>query len=819
MSQFTRVREFILMMKALARLLYIASLPHLVGAADFTREQAEFFEKRVRPLLAENCYRCHSQEAKSLKGGLRLDSRRGVLNGGESGPSIIPGKPAQSRLYQAVSYQHGKLKMPPRTQLADKDIRILETWIRMGAPDPRTDEGSELITHDIDIEKGRQFWAFQPVQKPNIPKGKRGWARTDIDRLVQARHLEKGLKPVGSAAAATLLRRLSFDLTGLPPTLEQTEDYLAQHTRNPRAATEKLVDRMLASPHFGERWGRYWLDVARYSESTGMERNCTFTQAWRYRDYVIQAFNQDKPFDQFIREQLAGDLLPAANEDEAMSNLVATGFLALGPKSLNERDRAQFRADVVDEQIDTTTRAFMGLTVSCARCHDHKFDPVPTRDYYAIYGIFHSSQTYFGTDGTGNRQKSNLLPLGGEDDGFAQAVEAHKNRLQKAQKRNKAVTVRSQEIQKQLKKKSPEREALLKEQAELRKEKKQLSTRLKQLNKEKPRPGNLAMGIGDAKAVADARIHLRGDVHNLGKPVPRGYLSVINVPGASHVNTEQSGRLELANWIASPENPLTARVLANRLWKHLFGEGIVRTVDNFGKTGQHPDDPVLLDHLATRIIENKWSVKKTLREIVLSQTYQLASEPNAENFLQDPENRFWWRSHHRRLDAEAIRDAILASSGGLDLKPENGSSVTRLGEINIGRDAAKLAGLNKSNPHRSVYHPIIRNGLPDVLKLFDFAEPSIIVGNRQVTTVPSQALYLMNSPFLLEHSEQLAHRITEAGMVTPAEQIRHAYRITLSREPTPRELPRMQDYLAQSGGNLANLCQVLLSSAEFRFIE
>ena len=806
-------------MKGLFYSLCFATIPLLTSAKDLTREQVEFFEKKVRPVLVNNCYRCHSKEATSLKGSLYLDSRSGVLSGGESGPAIIPGKPEQSLIFKAVSYQQGKLKMPPKTKLADKDIRILEAWIKMGAPDPRVDEGPGLITREIDIEKGREFWAFQPVNKPEIPKSRSKWAQSDLDRLVEAKHREKGLKPVGMAAPRTLLRRLHFDLTGLPPTLVEREAFLSAHKRNAKTAIERVVDTLLGSKHFGERWGRHWLDVARYSESTGMERNCTFTQAWRYRDYVIDAFNEDKPFDQFIREQLAGDLLPATNDAEAARNLVATGFLALGPKSLNERDRAQFVADVADEQIDTTTRAFMGLTVSCARCHDHKFDPIPTKDYYAIYGIFHSSQTHFGTNGTGNRQKSNLLPLGNEEDGLVKAIAQHKKKLQESQKRNKAINARIQEIPKLIKKTPEKRDALVKEQASLKKEKKKLSNLLKELNKKKPKPSNLAMGIGDGKTPADARIHIRGDVHRQGDSVPRGYLSVVDIPNASPVNQEQSGRLELANWIANSDNPLTSRVLANRIWKHLFGEGIVRTVDNFGKTGQRPDDPQLLDYLATRIIANEWSVKKTIREIVLSQTYQLASQSDDKNFKADPENRFWWRSHHRRLDAEAIRDAILASSGELVRDPLSGSPVTKLGEINIGREATKIVTLNKPNPHRSVYHPIIRNGLPDSLKLFDFAEPSIIVGNRQITTVPSQALYLMNSKFILKHSEQLANRIVDAGMKTTAEQIRHAYLITLGREPRDGEMLRMENYLSENDSNLANLCQVLLASAEFRYLE
>ena len=414
---------------------------------------------------------------------------------------------------------------------------------------------------------------------------------------------------------------------------------------------------------------------------------------------MIQAFNEDKPFDQFIREQIAGDLLTANNEEEAQNHIIATGFLAMGPKSLNERDTKQFNADMIDEQIDITTRAFMGMTVSCARCHDHKFDPIPTKDYYAIFGIFQSSKTHFGTDGTGNRQKSSFLPLGGEDEEQLRAIEEHKQRLKKVQKENADYKKRTTQIQNQIKKsKGEKRPALQKELKALKSERQKIAKRLKKLNTQKPESKNKAMGIQDKPNPADARIHLRGDVSRLGDAIPRGYLQVVDVPNASPINSEQSGRLELANWIADPANPLTSRVIANRIWKHLFGEGIVRTVDNFGKTGQTPDDIQLLDHLATRVVANEWSIKKTIREIVLSDTYQLASEHNEKNYQIDPENRFWWRAHHRRLDAEALRDAILALSSELDKTPVEGSRVTKLGNINVGRSTGDLAKLNAPQP-------------------------------------------------------------------------------------------------------------------------
>ena len=783
--------------------------------------QLAFFESKVRPILVNNCYECHSEETQRNKGGLYVDPREGLLHGGKSGPAIVSGKPEASLLLKAVKHLDKKLRMPPKQpKLPGQKIAILENWIKMGAPDPRKRVLPSLITRNIDIEQGRKFWSFQPVRNPDVPKTRGSWAHTDLDRLVQAGHAKKGLHPVKDSPPATLLRRIYFDLTGLPPSPAQVSEFLTAHEKDSKAAVRKIVDRLLESSHFGERWGRHWMDVARYAESTGMERNCTYTQAWRYRDYVIQAFNDDKPFDQFIREQVAGDLMAAENPEKQAEHLVATGFLALGPKSLNSRDVAQFKADVVDEQIDITTRAFMGLTVSCARCHDHKFDPIPTKDYYAIAGIFHSTRTLFGTGGTGNRQKSTLMPLGGENDGLKEAIKIHQERTRDMKGQLADNTKQTKKLQQSMKKKeADERKTIQQELVQLKKQKGKLAKALNQLTKKKPKPTNVAMAAQENPKIADARINIRGDVRKLGKPVERGYLSVVQVPNASPVNKAQSGRLELADWIASSKNPLTSRVLANRIWQHLFGEGIVRTVDNFGKTGERPDDPVLLDYLATRVVANGWSIKKTIREIMLSRTYALSSEPDEKNFVTDPENRFWWRAHHRRLDAEALRDAILAASGQLDVTPVKGSPVMALGEINVGRDTKNMNKITAPNKNRSVYHPILRNKVPDSLRLFDFAEPSIIVGRRQVTTVPTQALYLLNSPFILRQSGHMAKRIQDAGTEGTGNQVRQAYRLSLGREPSAPEMKRMQDYLNSEGKTLGNICQVLLASAEFRYLE
>ena len=403
------------------------------GAAEADAEGIAFFEKNIRPVLANNCYQCHSAEARNLKGDLFLDSKQGMLNGGESGPVIVPGKPAESRLLQAIR-QVGKLKMPPRDKLSGQVVANFAEWIRMGAPDPRVVNGGNPVKSKIDLEAGRKFWSFIPPAKPNTPPVKdSAWPRGEIDRFVLSKLEENKLSPVRDATRRELIRRTYFDLIGLPPSPEQVAGFLSDTSAN---AFEKVVDELLRSPHFGEHWGRHWLDVARYSESNGMERNFTYPHAWRYRDYVINSFNNDKSFRRFVREQVAGDLLGRDKRKPTDEELIATGFLALGPKPLNQGNKVLFKLDVIDEQIDATTRTFLGLTVSCARCHDHKFDPIPTRDYYAMAGIFRSTDALYGTvNGKGNRQPSDLHAIASNDANRAEKVRAHNDKLRKAKRR------------------------------------------------------------------------------------------------------------------------------------------------------------------------------------------------------------------------------------------------------------------------------------------------------------------------------------------------------------------------------------------------
>lgn len=804
---------------------------------QLTTKQLEFFENKIRPVLVDHCYQCHSTTGKSVKGGLILDNRQGWMTGGESGTAIAPGDPDDSILIQAV--RHENFEMPPNKKLSDTIIADLVKWVQMGAPDPREGATATLIRREINLEEGRKFWAFvppQPTAAPNVTDTT--WPKSDLDRFVLAKLEAANLKPVSDSPRRSLLRRICFDLVGLPPTPDQVHRFLSDQSPG---AFETIVDELLESPQFGERWGRHWLDVARYSESVGMDRNFTYPQAWRYRDYVIKSINEDKPYDQFIQEQIAGDLLPDDHPTTWEDRTVATGFLAMGPKSLNERDKRQFRMDIVDEQIDTTSRSILGLTVACARCHDHKFDPFPTEDYYAIAGIFRSSQTLYGTNGQGNRQPSKLIPLAevalvaGTADQPSRAPDpdpVEKRRLitiKRKQAQTQMAALRSQT--------NRNNRELLATNAQYKKLNQRVQDFNKQLNsinrkgkKKKPKQpaGPAAMGVVEGN-VDDCQVHIRGNVQTLGDSVPRGFLQVVQMTDAPQLSENTSGRLELAKWITSTQNPLTARVMVNRIWHHLFGTGIVRTMDNFGATGERPTHPRLLDHLAIRLMDNQWSIKKTIREIVLSRTYQLSSDHNESAYAVDPQNRLMWQMSHRRLDVEAIRDSIIAAAGQLDLTPGEKSPVHAVGNVNAGRDAKLLARIETDYNTRSVYQPIVRNAVPEMLKAFDFAEPSIIVGRRNITTVPTQALFMMNSEFIKSRSYQMADRLLENEDLTTSVRINMAYELALTRSATAAEMARSESFIAKcleqfteddkQAAAWASLCQALFASAEFRYLE
>jgi hypothetical protein len=777
-----------------------------------TAKQLAYFEKSIRPVLVRECYSCHATTAKKIRGGMTLDTREGIRKGGETGPAVVPGKPGNSLLLKAIKHVNKDLKMPPKKKLSDDVIAAFEKWIAMGAPDPR--DGTAPLAasgprHEIDIDKGRMFWSFVPPKRTPPPTVKdTAWPKSDIDRFLLAQLEARGLKPVADADPCTLLRRVYFDLVGLPPRPDEVETFVKDCAGGPQAALAKIVDKLLASGQFGERWGRHWLDVARYAESSGRSVNFAYPHAWRYRDYVIRSFNADKPYDRFILEQLAGDLLPAKDNGEKAECLVATGFLAIGPKTHDQRNRRQFLLDVADEQIDATFQSFQGLTVACARCHDHKFDPIPQQDYYALAGIFRSTETCYGTvRQLQSAQPSPLVNLP-RDAGVTMPLEP-------------LTSERRAAIDKQIKDQREQMRNLTGQNAFLRRIFIQDRITLLQsklaLYEADGTPRAVAMGVREGRTAFDSQLYIRGELSQPGPTVRRGFPQVLTT--TQPTLAAGSGRRELADWIASRDNPLTARVMANRVWLHLFGRGLVPTPDNFGASGQPPSHPALLDFLALKFADNGWSVKKLIRGIVLSRAYQLSSQLDDENFEADPDNVLVWRMPKRRLEAEALRDTMLALAGRLDLTPPKGSSVQQGGEGNI---SFRLRAGNPAatDKHRTVYMAIIRDGLPEALTLFDFPDPSLIAGERGTTTVPAQALFMLNNPFVIGAAEEMADRLLNSAS-EDSDRLARAFYLCYSRPPSATELDYAQRFLADYGRTRprrsawAALCQALFASAEF----
>jgi hypothetical protein len=795
------------------------------------REEAariEFFERRVRPVLVNNCCTCHSADT-NTKGGLRVDDRNGLVHGGNRGPAVVPGRPDKSLLLQAVRQTHDKVKMPPNKRLSDREIADLTRWIEDGAAWPRVALPTSLGQHKARYARmRREHWAWQPLRQPKLPPVRdTSWARGDVDRYVLAGMEAKGLTPVADADRLTLLRRVTFDLTGLPPTPAEMEAFLADSSPE---AFARVVDRLLASPAFGERWGRHWLDVARYAESTGPSRNMPYPHAWRYRDYVIDAFSHDKPYDQFLREQIAGDLLPAASQRQRDEQRIATGFLALGVHDVNQRFKVRFVMDNVDEQIDTVSRAVLGLTVSCARCHDHKYEPIPTTDYYALAGILCSTElcagvrNKMGGSGLEYYDTALLLRLGPEtkpDPTRPQRIAQAQAALAGARKELAALRDK------------PDKDTPAAERT------KRLEVQRQRIDKlegelfaltDPAAQGPVALGVREAAVIADTEIRIRGQAEQLGPAVPRGFLSAIDVPGAPKIAARQSGRLELARWLTDAQSPLAPRVMVNRVWQHLFGQGLVSSVDNFGVTGEPPSHPELLDYLATRFVRDGWSVKKLVRMLLLSRTYGLGTSATPAHLAADPANRLLWRHSPRRLDAEEIRDATLAVAGRLDLSRPLGSAAKDLKVVEMTDDGPVAQGLALAAAkctHRSVYLPLVRGLTPRSLEVFDFAEQGLVTGRRDTTTVASQALYLLNDAFVRQQAEALAERILRETSLADAGRIGLAYRLTLGRPAAASEIDRASSYLADyqaaardspARAAWASFCQALLASAEFRYV-
>jgi hypothetical protein len=808
----------------------------------------DFFEKNIRPVLVGKCYQCHSASAKELKGELRLDTREGLRKGGESGLAIVPGNPDESLLIKALKHEDG-LEMPPKEQLPDSTIANFVKWIEMCAPDPRKPNVT-TVGGKINLNEARKFWSFQPPKLVPPPAVKNtAWPKCDIDRYLLVALEAKNLSPVADADRATLIRRAYFDLIGLPPTPEQIEAFINDSDPN---AFEKIIDGLLALPQFGERWGRHWLDVARYGESSSKERNIPFPYAWKYRDYVYDSIAADKPFDQFVREQIAGDLLPAASDAARNEMLTATGFLTLGPKSLNTRNQEQFRMDTADEQLDVATRGFMALSVACARCHDHKFDPIPTADYYSLVGIFKSTEVLGGVKPGNNKTgyTGDYVYLAATARTGASAVDRKrldelnaelqtaKDEVQKIRVSvREAVAGGGENAAKSKKGKAgkakldgiPARFQQAMRKAQLRVA--ELTDEIQKVQHSSGSQGEPVMAVRDSDDPADCRINIRGEVNDLGDRVPRGFVRVLSDEKTPQVNMKQSGRLELAMWMSSKDNPLTARAAVNRIWYHLFGRGIVATVDNFGALGEAPMNQPLLDFLAIRFMDEGWSTKKLIREIMLSRAYQLSSEHNEANYATDPDNTLIWRMNRRRLEAEAIRDSVLAVAGSLDLKRPHGSATQSL-DGEIGR-RAKTSELLKEVTYRSAYLPIVRGVVPEFLSLFDVADPELVTGQRDVTTIAPQALYMMNSPVVLQQSEKTAKNLlAESRFADDSQRADYVFRLLLGRGPEAQQKADVLAFLEKYQLTLPSkmkpeerqleawttVCQTLMASAEFRYV-
>ena len=705
--------------------------------AAMDRNRVESFEKRVRPLLANRCWQCHG--AKKQQAGLRLDSAEAVAKGGDSGPVVRPGDAAGSRLIQAVRHD-GELKMPPQKRLRESEIATLIEWVDQGAgwptsPRPTGADGAGLFS-----QSQKSYWAFQPIRSPQPPVAATGHRiLSPVDRFLIASLKQQRLSPAPPADKPTLLRRVTFDLLGLPPTPDEIRSFLADASPG---AFDRVVDRLLSSPHYGQRWGRHWLDVARFVETVGPSGQAVMPSAWRYRDYVIGAFNADKPYDEFVIEQLAGDLL-SASPDQIAERTIATGFLMFGPKPIAEQDKEKLVLDLIDEQIDVTGRAFLGLTIACARCHDHKFDPIPTRDYYSLAGIFYSTKTLRSRDPTRWMEWELDVP----------------GRTEKM----------------------------------------------------------LVLAVQDG-APTDLRVHIRGSHRSLGKPSPRRFLQIIAGEDHAPIASKQSGRLELARWIANPENPLTARVMVNRIWQWHFGTGLVATSDNLGFAGERPSHPELLDWLASRFIDHGWSVKSMHRLLLNSSAFQMSSKNRSrhagrDGHVVDPENRLLWRFKPRRLEAEELRDAMLAGSGRLD-HSAGGSHLdyhVRYLDGVPGDDGLAFLNLGGKTYHpyyrncRSVYLPVIRQRLPKIFRRFDAGDPNEVKSKRTETTVAPQALFMMNNAFVRQQSFHLARELLNLRNATTEDRLRQAYIQLFGRPPTAVETRAGLDYLRHYGEALRRL--------------
>ncbi len=886
-------------------------------------ETVRYFERAIRPLLIEKCGACHGTD--DPEAGLTLTTVEGLRQGGTSGHILVPGDSTGSRLIQVVRYT-GKVKMPPAGKLDDRDLIELVNWVDRGAGLPvarvaeSKPEAQENEAGSLFAEADRLHWSFQPIRDPELPPiADHSWPANGVDHFILAKLEAYGLNPQLRAERSRLVRRVTYDLVGLPPSPEEVEAFVTDSTPD---AFAKLVDRLLASPHYGEKWGRHWLDVARYADTNGGGFDYVYPNAYHYRDYVVRALNADKPYDQFVMEQLAGDLMPVGHDLQGyVERLKATGFLTLAPKGLGHMDKEQMVMDVVDDQIDACGRTLMGLTLACARCHDHKFDPIPIEDYYSLAGIFRSTVSLQDLDKNPSYWPERPLEFPSTSKA-REAYHAHKVRNEKAlaevqQKANSALISvargrlpeylfaaaqlyhmqRSQppandtelaceqaavgelipsmvknfvkllsaaesdpkspllrltaalpqslaevtshystpnEVLKNLLNDEEKTPFVVGSDAkrfyteDVKQQLAKLNTEARTIEATRVPDPQLAMVAFDASEPQDLQVHVAGNRKNLGALAPRGFLRIISAPERSLPSDHSSGRLELARWLIHPDHPLTARVIANRIWQWHFGEGLVRTSDNFGRLGEQPSHSKLLDWLASRLLEGGWSLKALHRQILLSATYQQASHMNERSHAVDSGNHLLWKMNRRRMEAELIRDAMLTVSGQLDQMMFGTAQTWKAKEVSVNDANEERANYNMRR--RTIHLPVVRHSVYPMLSLFDFGDPNSITPNRSVTTVASQALFMLNSPFVAEQSEHFARRLLADNSLDDAGRIQIAYQCCFSRMPTEPELERAMKLLTiqRSDGTGDEreqmrgwrlLCQGLFALNEFIFID
>ena len=764
-------------------LLPYSIIPLLVAALTAHAEPVNF-SREVLPILSEHCTHCHGPDEKARKAKLRLDTEDGATGGAE--PVIVRGKSGESEFILRLTSTDPDEVMPPpkeKTKLTAKQIDTLKRWV---------DEGAKWGGH----------WAFEPVKKPAVPDAGKGWAVNDIDRFIAAGHAKVGITPVKDADRASLIRRATFDLTGLPPTASEVEAFVADKSPD---AFAKVVNRLLDSKAYGERWGRHWLDLARYADTQGDNPDYPVPQAWRYRNYVIDALNADKPYDLFLREQIAGDLLPANGEAQMREQTIATGFIALS-RRFGGGTKEMIGNQTIEDTLNTLGQATMGLSVACARCHDHKFDPIPTRDYYALYGFFESTQY----PSTRTAMEDSIVKL---IDPKVLADLTAKNAEPIA-----ALTEQINKLSKQFEFLSMKNRPTMMVEKELD----EATDKLNELKKDWPEIPE-AYAVQDGKFAKDTAIQIRGEQTKKGEQVPRGFLQLL---GGQQLppNTKGSGRLELANWIASPQNPLTARVMVNRLWHYHFGRGIVASTSDFGSRGALPSNPELLDWLADRFVAEKWSLKQMHRLMMLSRTYQLSAATLPEMEQKDPDNALVWRYERRRLNAEETRDAMMFVSGALDLTQATAHPFPKIKRLT---EHAPFRG-DFATQHRSVYVMQQRNRRNPYFEVFDGANVNACTGERGSSTTPLQALFQINSPDVAEWSRAAAAKVQSAG--DDKAQVAQLYRLILARGADTEEIQSGIAYLqtftataatekATFAQPLASLARALLASNEFMFVE